>query len=654
VSGGQRLSDPVGCCCGLRLRTLLPGTFSTEEGSPGMYFIGLSFGANRVADTAACSRESSGAAQRHPPQRPVVPVLTGFDDSTSDAVGGGSEECEAGNNGISSLEVNYLQQSQPPLRLNKAEQGEKGSGGSSGGSLQVCGNPPTCSMPVFCARLPPEAKPQGDPQVSCAADLPVRQRFVEDVRPGPDRGLIPRDRPVLLVELDGVLLGGLPLSASAAAAEAEGDESLISLPGGALLRIRPCALDFLVRMKWEAGLAVAIYTSSSAKNAAMKVEGLEKARPGFCFDFIVHGGTAGAWEGGAGKKPQLVLGPGRVADGFLIDAIAAWQDNGGEGSGHQCSDATFVRPFQPSDVASASDQVFQNLETDDIALCTWLSNVAINNSSFHEKVTKVVSDRRSQSNHGCGEEGEDDQRSVKRAVSVMSLHGIHLPGADGGDAGCGVGGLGVLRDEDARTPAANRTAEMPSSPTSNRTLSTVRAVMQPRLSRVPSNASISSRSSRTSRLSRMRTAISRRLSRRPVRPSFQGEWVCVGTWGLDDFLKANGISSIQRMAAKRAPWPSWEFQQDQDHIKFINHSFLGDITEEFEVGGPEYTAIDGKKQTLQCNASWEGETLVIERSGPQGRFKEERSLDEEGKLNFTLTSLDKASGASWGRTFARK
>jgi len=247
----------------------------------------------------------------------------------------------------------------------------------------------------------------------------------------------------------------------------------------------------------------------------------------------------------------------------------------------------------------------------------------------------------------------------------MSFHGIQLPA--NGDAGCGVGGLGPLREDGAQPQLDDG-----GSPTSNRTFDALRGPPSPRsghgsrmnlrrspshqseVSRAVSTTSLDSRTSRTSRLSRMRTALSRLTRRQPARPSFHGQWACIGTWGLDDFLKENGISKMQRMAASKAPWPSWEFQQDGDHIVFINHSFLGDITEEFEVGGPEYTAIDGKKQKLQCKAFWEDETLVIERSGPQGRFKEERALDGEGRLQFTLTSLDKASSSSWGRTFAKK
>ena len=40
--------------------------------------------------------------------------------------------------------------------------------------------------------------------------------------------------------------------------------------------------------------------------------------------------------------------------------------------------------------------------------------------------------------------------------------------------------------------------------------------------------------------------------------------------------------------------------------------------EEFVVDGPQYSTVDGHKQTLTCQARWEGAILVIERDGPQG------------------------------------
>jgi hypothetical protein len=132
-----------------------------------------------------------------------------------------------------------------------------------------------------------------------------------------------------------------------------------------------------------------------------------------------------------------------------------------------------------------------------------------------------------------------------------------------------------------------------------------------------------------------------------------GAWTCTATWGLSAFLQENGVALTQRLVAERAPWPSWEFRQDGNTLVFINNSFLGRITEEIQVGAPSYVSVDGFGQELSCRAFWEGGALVIERSAPQGRFREERWL-QDGQLHFVLKNLEAGRQASWGRTFRRK
>jgi hypothetical protein len=140
----------------------------------------------------------------------------------------------------------------------------------------------------------------------------------------------------------------------------------------------------------------------------------------------------------------------------------------------------------------------------------------------------------------------------------------------------------------------------------------------------------------------------------PPRPDFTGEWTCIATWGLGDFLKAHGISMLQRIAAEKAPWPSWEFDQDGDKFTFFNRGMMGELKEEFEAGGPEYTFIDGRRQQLTCKAFWKDQRLIIERCGPQGRFREDRYIEANGHLTFELISLQDGVNAKWGRSFERK
>jgi hypothetical protein len=137
--------------------------------------------------------------------------------------------------------------------------------------------------------------------------------------------------------------------------------------------------------------------------------------------------------------------------------------------------------------------------------------------------------------------------------------------------------------------------------------------------------------------------------------SLEGVWICVDTFGLDEFLQENGISKMRRMAASRAPWPKWEFfTKDGDRLLWKNHNMLGVQQELIDAGGPEYHIVDGEKNELICRAFWDQDTLVIERLGKPGRFREERRLNAQGELEFVLKSLEEGKTCSWGRKFRRE
>lgn len=143
--------------------------------------------------------------------------------------------------------------------------------------------------------------------------------------------------------------------------------------------------------------------------------------------------------------------------------------------------------------------------------------------------------------------------------------------------------------------------------------------------------------------------------RQQQQQNFGGRWMCTETWGLDDFLKRTGVSRVQRMAASRAPWPEWRFQIRGQQVTFVNRSALGDLREEFTIDGSDYDSVDGWKQVVRSKAYWETCKLIIDRAGPQGRFREERWIDSDGKLQFRLSALGHAdSEPSWGRIFERK
>jgi len=233
-----------------------------------------------------------------------------------------------------------------------------------------------------------------------------------------------------------------------------------------------------------------------------------------------------------------------------------------------------------------------------------------------------------------GERLGKQPESIQKAYSSVSLHGIDL-GDDEGDA--------QEADEGPPSPSKSSGGRQP-----------------PVIHRSTTAQSTSSKKSMAVAVGGFLTRLTRSLTGRivqqvPERPNFHGSWVCIATWGLDEFLKAAGISYVQRCAAAKASWPSWDFEQDEDSIKFCNHTMMGDISEVFTVGGPEYIAVDGRKQKIRSNATWEGSNcLLILRDGPQGKFQERRLINEKGELHFTLTGKEAGTEHSWGRSFVRK
>jgi hypothetical protein len=132
---------------------------------------------------------------------------------------------------------------------------------------------------------------------------------------------------------------------------------------------------------------------------------------------------------------------------------------------------------------------------------------------------------------------------------------------------------------------------------------------------------------------------------------FNGCWKCVDTFGLDQFLQKMKVGRLQRRAANKAPWPTWEFNQAGNMFRFVNHSAMGDIVEEFEVGGNEYTFTDLKQNIQVCKAYWENGVLKIDKVIPgQGSSIESRVIEND-KLKFSIyvPNVD----FTWGRTFER-
>jgi hypothetical protein len=156
-------------------------------------------------------------------------------------------------------------------------------------------------------------------------------------------------------------------------------------------------------------------------------------------------------------------------------------------------------------------------------------------------------------------------------------------------------------------------------------------------------------------LSRSLSDLDRALRPNRKYTNFNGQWTCVHTWGLEDFLRDCGASELQVWMAQKAPCPRWEFIQKGNQFVYINHNSFCDLREEFEVDGPEYIAIDTRKKERRSRARWDDATLVIDRQGEDGQFRESRHINSDGELVFTLVALKPGmEGKCWGRTFKRK
>mmetsp|Transcript_4996 Transcript_4996/g.16169 ORF Transcript_4996/g.16169 Transcript_4996/m.16169 type:complete len:89 (-) Transcript_4996:23-289(-) len=86
---------------------------------------------------------------------------------------------------------------------------------------------------------------------------------------------------------------------------------------------------------------------------------------------------------------------------------------------------------------------------------------------------------------------------------------------------------------------------------------------------------------------------------------------------------------------------------------FVNHSAIGDLIEKFPLD-KEYDWKDGHGNPMKCKAVWttsdEGGTLLTERSGAIGSYKEERNI-VGNRLTFILTH---GTGVAWGRVFEKQ
>lgn len=140
-------------------------------------------------------------------------------------------------------------------------------------------------------------------------------------------------------------------------------------------------------------------------------------------------------------------------------------------------------------------------------------------------------------------------------------------------------------------------------------------------------------------------------------PDLSGIWRCVENWGLDDFMRAYGISDRDRRVAVKAPLPWWSLEHsiEKNLIHFINHGAVADVEEFIDLSGTHYITFDARQQKILNKAIWEDSTLVVKRRGPHGKFREERMIDDLGYMQWTLiVSNGPQKGQKWGQKYERQ
>merc|ERR1740121_2561896 len=109
---------------------------------------------------------------------------------------------------------------------------------------------------------------------------------------------------------------------------------------------------------------------------------------------------------------------------------------------------------------------------------------------------------------------------------------------------------------------------------------------------------------------------------------------------------STGIGAFQRKLAMAARWPSWDFSMGDGHLRYINHSAMGDLTEDIRLDGQTYQWRDGRGNPMSCSATWEktaeGGVLRISRTGAIATYREERRVSGNA-LTFVLTNSDGAT-----------
>ncbi|CEM03205.1 unnamed protein product [Vitrella brassicaformis CCMP3155] len=139
-----------------------------------------------------------------------------------------------------------------------------------------------------------------------------------------------------------------------------------------------------------------------------------------------------------------------------------------------------------------------------------------------------------------------------------------------------------------------------------------------------------------------------------AKPDFSGKWRLVRNEGLEDFLRAQGYSSLKIRLA-RAITPVQVIRQDGSRILIEHHTTYGRQLEAMSIGGPPSTNKGHDGKVTFDTARWDGHKLFMERRyghhGAPTALTALRQLSHDGRhMTVRLTT---ASGAEMRRVFQR-
>lgn len=528
---------------------------------------------------------------------------------------------------------------------------------SSAGSLQVNGMPSTEFLGISNSIRPADTEGNGHAHFH----IPLEQRCALDVSE-----ILGQDRRLLVFELNGVLIRELPRQAGRPDTNGttfnHNNNHVIEVPVGEdgedrLFEIRPGAIAFLNKMRWEAGVAIGLYSSDCLDVTCVKAYQIEECHEAFMFDVVVHGDTTGAWEADGQKNLSWLRGSVSCMSGWLVDV---------EGSRSNLQDIVTLVCEYSTYAASQSSEVFKDLESRDQPFRRWLTNSSVRRSSFSKRLSKKDGEYATMRTKKSAMlwSGIDFDFTEKEFVGTqLSAASTAPPAADVHqahsdpcytDSPCSDQ---IRSDPEVLESLCRKSQRKVAVETSEHYKTSESATDDEGSGSSPKKKStflnMAAKLTLPKAVARIRSNLRNRISG-PGAPDFAGHWVCVSTWGLHGFLEAEGIPEEQRKIAAKAPWPSWQIGQDKENIVLITVCEISDSREELVANGEEYLTADAAGQELCSRAYWMEQALIIERSSVHFRFIERRWIDKKGRLQFDCQSLERQNAARWGRSFTKR